>query len=516
MKATLIVLILWIFVSVLSMSTPAFSSESTRINPTKDLVYLGAFRVPFDDTANGTSTWDSGGGGMSYYPNGDKLGPNDGFPGSLFGIGKMAQGYVSEYDIPKPVISKNLTDLPKANAIQPLNDITGGLIGGTLTTYRMGDIQFLPKTGNMVSDKLFWVLYEFYTPEFELLGFGWSNLTLANPSPNGMFRLASDVASATSRYIFEIPNDWAQKYTNGKNILVGRSRGQMEGSWGPAFFAIYPQQYASIVNGTAIDSVNLLRYTSTNPFPSPGWSHDADEWNDGAWLVYNNKSAVILAGSKGVRTDENNLLYYGQPGPDGCGDKGWHAEPNYAAILFYDPDDLAAVASGAKKPFEIKHYALLNIDKYMFTSFTCRKIILGGVGYDKTNQLLYIEERFAGNGLNQYSTTPVIHVWKIKDSQDTIIDKTAPSKPSNVIVQDISSTEKKISWTPSTENSDSLYYIVYRNGSPIMITDSTQHIDNKFSLLSDTTFKYTVEARDALNNSSSSEPTPEINSMKML
>lgn len=514
MKASLNILVLWIAVSIFCIDTSAFSAVSTRINPTKDFVYLGAFRVPYDDTSNGTS-WDSGGGGMSYNANGDSLGPSDGHPGTLFGIGKMADGNVTEYAIPKPVISKNLVDLPKATTIQTFKDITGGLIGGSLTTYRMGDIQLIAKTGNMLSDKLLWVLYEFYTPEVTLPGFGWSNVQLSNPGANSMVYLSNDVASATSRYIFEIPSTWASSHTNGKNILVGRSRGQMSGSWGPAFHAIYPQQYASFVNGSAIDGLTLLRYDETHPFPSPGWSHDSDDWNDGAWLVLNNKSAVILAGSKGVRTDDNKLIYYGNPGPDGCGDKGWHAEPNYAAILFYDPDDLAAVASGTKKPYEVKHYALLNVEKYMYKAYGCRKTILGGVGYDKVNQLVYIEERMAGNGLSQFSTSPVVHVWKLTDSKTTVLDTAAPSKPSNIIVADISSTEKKISWLPSSDDSDSLYYIVYRNGYPIIMTSDTQFIDNKFTLLPDTSFTYTVEARDSLNNSSTAEPTPTINSISV-
>lgn len=492
----------------LGLPPSVFASESTRINPS-DLQYLGAFRVPFD-TSNGTS-WDYGGGGLSFNPDGDPTGPNDGFPGSLFGIGKMAQGNVSEYTIPAPVISHNLTDLPIAAALQPFKEITGGHIGGTLTTYSMGDIQVLKRRGNMREDKLFWVLYEFYTPEHELPGFGWSSLNLSVPAPEGLMRVANDVASATSRYIFEIPESWANQYTQGRTVLVGRSRGQMGGSWGPAFFAISPQQYSTIESGTVTDSTPLLRYSEKNPFPSPGWSHDADDWNDGAWLTINGKSAIILAGSKGVRTDENRWIYYGMPGPDGCGDKGWHAEPNYAAILFYDPDDLAKVATGEMAPHEVRHYALYNVEKYMFNKFICRKIILGGVGYDKANQLLYIEERFVGNGVSNFNKSPVVHVWRLGDDNSSKLDRQAPTTPANVMITDLSATEKKITWTPSSDDSETIYYIVYRNDIPIIMTTATEHVDNKFTKISDTTiFTYKVEARDALNNCNFSHPPPSI------
>lgn len=501
-------------VSVISLActmgliSNALATEATRINPA-DLQYLGAFRVPFD-TSNGTS-WNYGGGGMSFNPTGDPGGPADGFPGSLFGIGKMAQGNVSEYAIPAPVMSDKLPDLPIAKTLQPFKEITGGQVVGTLTTYKMGDVQLLKQSGNMPTDKLFWVLYEFYTPEYKLPGFGWSNIDISTPFPEGLMRVGNDVASATSRYIFEIPQNWADQYTAGRNVMVGRSRGQMNGSWGPAFFAINPQQYPTITDEMSTESIPLLRYSAENPFPSPGWSHDSDDWNDGAWLSINGKSSVILAGSKGIRTDDNGLLYYGLPGPDGCGDKGYHAEPNYAAILFYDPDDLALVALGKIAPNEVKHYALLNIEKYMYKGFTCRKTILGGVGYDEVNKLLYIEERFAGNGLSNFSATPVIHVWRLVDGENQVLDDLPPTEPSSLKVTAISATEKKITWSPSTDDSNTVYYIVYRNNEPIIMTMETEHIDNKFSLLTDTTtFAYKVEALDPLNNSTLQELIPKI------
>ncbi len=499
----------WIMAATLSLPALSMASPETRINPDTDLVYLGAFRVP--DDKSGDTSWDYGGGGLTFNPDGDPTGAADGFPGSLFGIGKAANGKVSEYAIPKPVISNKLADLPFATAIQGFQDITGGRIGGTLTTYRMGDLELIKKTGAMPEDKLFWVIYEYYMPEYDLLTFGWSTLNLSAPKPEGLARIDNDVSSATSRYIFKIPPEWANINTNGRSIAVGRDRGQMNGSWGPTLFAIDPTQYSSIMDGTLINSTPMMRYSETNPFPSPGWSHGADDWNDGAWLGINGRSAVIIAGSKGIRTDENGLLYYGDPGPDGCGDKGYHAEPNYAAILFYDPDDFAQVAKGTILPHEIKHYALYNVEKYMFKRFTCRQTILGGVGYDQSNQILYIEERLVGSGLSIYSTSPIVHVWRIVDSQNTAIDTIPPTKPTNIVVTDLSATEKRISWTASSDNSGAIYYLVYRNNLPIIMTTATEHIDTKFSLITDTTdFTYHVEARDQMNNSSLSKMSPTI------
>ena len=63
---------------------------------------------------SGGSSWDYSGRGFTYYPDGDPVGGEDGFPGSLFGVGHDLQEYVSEISIPVPVLSKNLEDLNTA------------------------------------------------------------------------------------------------------------------------------------------------------------------------------------------------------------------------------------------------------------------------------------------------------------------------------------------------------------------------------------------------------------------
>lgn len=517
--------------SVPLINVDALASSADRINPLTDLLYLGAFKVPNDKSNN--TEWSYGGGGMSFNPKGDPYGANDGFPGSLFGIGKGGQGYVSEYTIPSPVKSKDLSQLPSAESIQTFQDITGGIIGGTLTTYKMGDVEFIPQESPLDADKLFWAAYEFYTPEYNLDGFGWSSTTITSPDPQKLWRIYDDISSATTRYIFRIPQEWATKYVGGKTVAVGRSRGQsssfvdgikinipildelstasLKGSWGPSLFAINPWAEGNPpADKSAFSSVTLLRYSELHPFPSPGWSRDADDWNDGAWITIGNKSAVIFAGGKGERTIENGWLYYGMPAPDGCDDKGWHAEPYYGAILFYDPNDLAAVAQGIKKPWEPRPYTIFNVEPFLFNAYTCRSTVLGGVGYDNENNLLYIEERYAGNGISTFDKSPVIHVWKLIDSK-LALDTIPPSKPANIKVMDITTQQKDIIWDPSNDNSEKIVYIIYRNGLPIAITENTKFTDTKFYLYPEiSTHTYDVEARDLLNNSSKIAPSPAI------
>ena len=82
--------------------------QTDRLMPS-DLEYVGAFRLP---EASGGSSWEWAGDAMAYCPTGDSDGPDDGFPGSLYGIGHDWDKQVSEISIPVPVLSagKRLPD----------------------------------------------------------------------------------------------------------------------------------------------------------------------------------------------------------------------------------------------------------------------------------------------------------------------------------------------------------------------------------------------------------------------
>ena len=98
-------------------------SPGNRIQP-EDIIYLGAFRLP---EGSGGSSWDYSGHGLTYYPEGDPGGGEDGFPGSLFGYGHDQQLMVSEISIPLPVVSQNFEELNTGTTLQPFTDITEGL-----------------------------------------------------------------------------------------------------------------------------------------------------------------------------------------------------------------------------------------------------------------------------------------------------------------------------------------------------------------------------------------------------
>lgn len=81
---------------------PSVRVSATRIQP-GDLRYVGAFRLP--DCSQKEASWEYSGEALTYCPVGDPDGPDDGFPGSLYGVGHDWKQYVSEISIPVPIIS---------------------------------------------------------------------------------------------------------------------------------------------------------------------------------------------------------------------------------------------------------------------------------------------------------------------------------------------------------------------------------------------------------------------------
>jgi hypothetical protein len=465
----------------------AQASADLRINPLTDLEYLGAFRLP-DESSNGTS-WSYGGDGMTYYPGGDSGGAADGFPGSLYGISHPYQRYVSEFTIPAPVISpdKDLDDLPVATTLQPFYDITAGR---QVNELELTDLAYLPHQGDQTTDKLYWVMYEYYMPIDDKTTFGWSELDLSNMQSQGTWRLGDYPFAATSRYIFDIPQSWADAYTPGQYLAAGRYRVQGNGSRGPALYTYGPwNQGNPPTDGATLDTAQLLYYTPENPIEDYG---NCDEWSDGAWLTVGDKSAVMIAGSRSIRNTVNGLQYYGEPGPHGIGYKGYHGEPYYKAILFYDPADFTAVVNGTLESYEPQPYAVLNVSKYMFKPD--ERSTLGGVGYDRERGLLYVFETLVEG---YYDVKPIVHVWKLTD-QGGALDTIAPSPPGNLRTTQVSSDRVAIAWDAATDEGQVSGYVISRDGIPIGLSTGLSFTDEAVS--PDTAYRYAVKAFDLLNN----------------
>lgn len=391
-----------------------------------ELEYLGAFRLP---DASGGSNWDYSGQGLTYYPGGDPSGPDDGFPGSLFGFGHDHHMQVSEISIPEPVISRNLDDLNIAITLQPFADITDGIFNPEEMDLPVADLAYLPPQNGQDVGKLHFTFGQHFQ-DFEP-SHGWAEVDMSDPRPVGPWIIDGYTNYVTNDYLFEIPSDWAAANTPGQLLATGRFREGVWGGFGPALFAYSPPS-----DGGAMTSVTpLLLYgiqetgltdIVTDESMQMNSYQLADHWMGGAWLTAGDKSAVIFVGTKAI-----GYSWYGfadgvewqydcaEQNPPTCPDppewpydnRGYWAEEYQAQIIFYDPADLAAVSRGEMKTWEPQPYAFLELDEYLYRPeldhAEYKRDLVGAAAFDHEHGLLYVVERLA----DEYKS--VIHVWKI-------------------------------------------------------------------------------------------------------
>lgn len=403
----------WASVSI-NQTAPVANAATSLIQPA-DLLYLGAFRLPDSPGTldNVGWEWSNWAGAATYYPDGDPGGGNDGYPGSIFGVGHDQTQYVSEISIPTPVVSasKNLNQLNTAGVLQNFHDIKGGLYG-YIEMPRVG-LEYLPPQGGQTSGKLYFSWAEHLDEGNTGPTHGWCELNLANPQSKGIWRIGGRENYVTADYIFEIPSAWASAYTPSYRLATGRYRDGGQSAQGPALFTYGPWNHGNPPpSGTTLTTKPLLLYNNVldaQQYILNGYTH-TDEWNGGAWLTTGGKSAVIFVGNKGV-----GYTWYGCsnglecPPTCDCGeDRGWWSNSIIGQILFYDPADLAKVAQGAMLPNRPQPYATLNIDSYLYHIVSTRqKHHVSAVAFDRPHGLLYIFEPLTD------ADKPIVHVWAI-------------------------------------------------------------------------------------------------------
>ncbi len=414
---------------VIILAASALPCLAQRIQP-GDLVYRGAFRLP--EGSNG-SNWEYSGYAMTHYPGGDPQGPDDGYPGSLFAIGHDHHQMVSEINIPVPVISQNkdVNELNTAATLRGFHDITGGMFG-YLEVPRAG-LEYLPAQGSQATGKLHFCWGQHFQ-DFQA-SHGWCELDLSNPLTAGPWHFGGYTNYATNDYLFEIPQEWADSNTPGLRLATGRFR---DGHWsglGPALFAYGPWNEGNppAPDATLINITPLLLYgTQEAGIPEIASSSsmrmntfkEADEWSGGAWLTAGSKSAVILAGTKATGnnwygfangvvwpTDVDESTVYPEVPPWPYDDRGWWSEGINSQIIFYDTEELAAVARGTMQPYEPQPYASMDLDQYLFDPGfdleRAKRYLLGAVAFDRARGYLYIIERRADGEKG------LVHVWSV-------------------------------------------------------------------------------------------------------
>ncbi len=436
----------------------------------QDFTYLGAFRLPGDETRPRTFAY--GGNAMTFNPHGEPQGPADWFPGSLFVMGHDRMPYgelpdgnqVAEISIPVPVATRSVGRLNQAKFLQPFREVARGLLT-TLDEIPVVGMAYLnhPATGPKIH--IGWGQHLQEDDATQVPSHGWLDIDLAHPNPKGFWYIGHQSPYSVNDYLFAIPPTWADKYADGRYLATGRYR---SGGWsgqGPALFAYRPWRDTAgtpAAPGSRLAETVLLRYeNSTNSEDTVsralrGYQH-ADEWSGGAWITTaDGRSAVLFAGTKGTGTK----YWYGfinVRGPEypcvdphvtdfvtcrlangaacptedfaGCCDevlgncashRGWWSTRFDAQFILYDPADLARVAAGTLESWQPQPYATVDIDRYLYLNPPAgeeivvgagdqRRYRVGDVAYDRAHNLLYVLEPLADGG------KPVVHVWRIGD-----------------------------------------------------------------------------------------------------
>jgi len=438
------------------------NNSDQRIEPSC-FEYLGAFRLPGDDTPPNTFAY--GGNAMTFNPDGDPGGALDGFPGSLFIMGHDRQAWgslpegnqMAEVSIPQPVKNKNLQNLPKAEFIQGFHEVAAGYFTELNEIPRVG-VHYLdhPATGPKIH--LCWGQHLQFD---EVPSHAWFNPTLKDPDLKGTWFIGNQNLYSVNGYLFGIPEEWADVFTQGRYIATGRMR---DGGWsgrGPGLFAYRPwvdERGTPAPTGMRLEEVVLLKYKSSLSDLSVqdgsmhGYQHP-DQWDGGAWLTtLSGKSAVLFAGTKGTGAkywygwvnpagpehpcverelpDQSTLCFLSDgrqcPKEDygGCDNhndyRGWWSSEFQAQFILYDAADLANVSLRKLHPWEPQPYASISIDHHLFLNPTGieldmlgtdsqRRYRLSAVTFDQKRGHLFVLELFADNA------KPVVHVWKVND-----------------------------------------------------------------------------------------------------
>ena len=429
-----------------------------------DFEYVGAFRLPGGDDRPQTFAY--GGNAMTFNPDGDSSGAQDGFPGSLFITGHDRMPYgdlpdggqVAEINIPAPVVSRNIAELNTAEFIQGFQNVAAGRFAGYDEIPKVG-MQYLnrPVTGPKIH-----IAWGEHLQAEEIPTHGWFNPTLSVPDFQGEWFIGNQDLYSVNGYLFEIPAAWADAYAGGRTLATGRMRDGGQGGMGPVIFAYRPWNAdgSPPPSGTRLEEITLLLYenaynTEEIVRAMNGYQHP-DSWEGGAWITTpSGKQAVLFAGTK-----SNGAKYwYGYINPDGpelaCVDadvtdfttcrnadgsacpqadfsgccnaaagtcvsnRGWWTTRFDAEFILFDPNDLARVAGGQMESWGPQPYAVIDIDERLYLNppewelielgwGDQRRTRIGDISYDRQSGLLYVLELYADGA------RPIVHVWRIR------------------------------------------------------------------------------------------------------
>jgi len=326
------------------------------------------------------------------------------------------QGHVAEVNIPVPVNSNDIAQLPFASFVQAFYEPTGGTLAQI--TGSEASISGLLAFG----DRLYGSASIYYDANnLQRVSHYARPKTLSAAGVVGMRQVWLDEHSGfVSGFMATVPAEWQQKL--GGPAITGQCCIPIawRTSWGPSAFAFNP---ADILTTAKVPAQPLLFYSSEHPTLGP--------W-DGTAPIYNASTEIagvaLLAGTRTAlyvgRTGNGPLCYgigtsnqsiVGTMSPDGaiyCYDpvnaaKAQHNYPYTYQIWAYDLNEFAAVKAGSKNPWDVVPYGVWTFS----LPFIAPETRLGGIGYDPSRQILYISQLHADQDNLEYR--PIIYALKV-------------------------------------------------------------------------------------------------------
>lgn len=112
------------------------------------------------------------------------------------------------------------------------------------------------------------------------------------------------------------------------------------------------------------------------------------------------------------------------------------------------------------------------------------------------------------NGVHQFFAKQGSPASNASDTLSITIDTSAPTAPSTLIYSGITQTGVNLSWNDSTDTSGVAGYIIYRNGVQASVQNQISFTDS--GLTANTTYLYTVKAKDTAGNISDNSNTASV------
>lgn len=400
-------------------TTVSHAQSNYPLIDSSNFEYAGAFRLP---QARGDSGFAYGGSAMTYNP----------INNSLILVGNVSYQRVAEVSIPHNdsiIKATSVSSLKIANftpSVTHAIDITEGNLnkvgedGASISAeVRIGGLLVYNK-------KLIGNTYIYYDAGYRgKRSHFFTDITLTTSGNfQGYYTLGTVNPGLVAGYMAPVPPEWQSAF--GGKVITGQFGLSIitRSSFGPALFAFNPEDMGT----GAAPLKSLVYYPSDHPALGK-WDNETESniyynmTSESGGVLFPKKSrSVLFIGSQGfgipgygLGTIDSSLHRTLVPGytdvyyiydPDRIS-KGCHAYPYYFFVWAYDASQLAQAAAGSVNPWDIRPYAVWKLPLPFAPSN--KRISIGGVGYDSTNQIVYICQKNSDGS----SDRPIIHVYKM-------------------------------------------------------------------------------------------------------